>query len=112
MSAIAQRFGCSKKMVFGAIHLYKKTRNFETPARKPRPRKTTPADDRHICRTSKSNPFMSSHDIKAEVAEQLNVEVSARTIRRRLQEAGLRGCIAQKKPHVSKKKYYEAVTIC
>uniref|UniRef100_A0A0K8WHZ5 Transposase Tc1-like domain-containing protein n=1 Tax=Bactrocera latifrons TaxID=174628 RepID=A0A0K8WHZ5_BACLA len=86
-----------KKMVFGAIHLYKKTKKFETPIRKSRPRKTTPPEDRIICRTSKNHPFMTSRKIKAEVGQEVNVEISARTIRRRLQESGLRVCLAAKK---------------
>ena len=91
MSAIAQKFACSKKMVFGAIHLYNKTKEFETPARKPRARKTTLAEDRIICRASKRNPFLSSREIRAEIGLQINAEISTRTIRRRLQDSGLRG---------------------
>ena len=89
-------------MNFGAIHLYNKTNEFETPTRKPRARNTTLAEDRIICRASKRHPFLSSREIRAEIGLQINAEISTRTIRRRLQDSGLRGCIAQKKPHVSK----------
>ena len=63
MSAIAQKFSCSKKVLFGTIHLYNKTKKFETPARKSRARKHTTAGDRIICRTSKRNPLLSSRSI-------------------------------------------------
>ena len=57
MSSIAKRFSCSKKMVFGAIQVFKRTGSFETPKRKPIERKTTPKEDRLICRISKADPF-------------------------------------------------------
>lgn len=103
MSAIAKRFCCSKKMVFGAIQLFKRTGSFENRKRMPMPRKTSPYDDRIICRTSKANPFLTSTKINELVAPQITQNISARTVRRRLQEAGLHGCIARKKPHVSTK---------
>ena len=52
---------------------------------------------------SKKYPFLTSNEIKTKIEEQYHVVVSAPTIRRRLQEAGLRGCIAKNKPLVSKR---------
>lgn len=89
-------------MVHNAILHYGSNGSAENKERKCRPKKTTPAEDRLICRTSKANPFLSSKQIYGEISPQLTNGISTRTIRRRLLEGGLRGCIARKKPHVSK----------
>lgn len=103
MDVIAEELLCSKKMVYGAIKVYAETGSFENPKRKKRPRKTTVKEDRLICRYSRTNPFLTSQDIQHAVRSQLSTQITARTIRNRLTEAGLRGCIARKKPHVSAK---------
>ena len=54
-------FLLQKNVIFGAIHLYNKTKKFEIPAKKPKARKTNPAEDRIICRAIKRNPLLSSH---------------------------------------------------
>ena len=54
--------------------------------------------DRQIVRISKNEPFLISNEIKMKIVEQYHIVVSATTIHRRLQEAGLRGCMPKKKP--------------
>jgi len=73
---IAKIIGRSRKMVENAL---KPKNNKETRGPK---RKTTSRIDRQIVRVSKIDPFKSSINIKNE----LNLPVSARTIRRRLKE--------------------------
>lgn len=69
----------------------------------PRAWKTTPKEDQIIHRTSAKDPFKSSSAIKNELSSEYGIIVSSWTIRRRLNEKKLRGCIAQRKLLVSKK---------
>lgn len=90
---IARIIGRSKKIVENAL---KPKKNKETRGVK---RKTTPQTDRQIARVSKLNPFKSSTAIKKE----LSLEISARTIRRRLEEYNLHGRAARKVPLLTSK---------
>ena len=56
--------------------------------------KTTMRDDNRITLLAKRKPFSSSREIK----EELNLSVSSRTIRRRLNQSGLKSSYAKKKP--------------
>lgn len=51
----------------------------EHPARKPRARKTTSAENRIICRTSWKHTFLFSREIKAEIGQNLMSEIYTRT---------------------------------
>lgn len=62
-------------------------------------RKTTLQEDRMIVRAAKSDPFMSSRDIKMD----LELGISTRTIRRRLQDCNLKARVARKVPLLSKR---------
>ena len=64
-----------------------------------RPRKTTTRENRLICREVKSNSATSSRQIK----ESLSLDVSSRTIRRRLNEEGIHSYFAKKKPLISER---------
>lgn len=105
MRAIAGTLGVSKTMVFQAIKAYGKTGTCENHKRQIRGRKTTQIEDRQIVHLSKKNPFLSSMEILRQVQPQITCQISSATVRRRLLEAGLRGCIAKRKPLVSKKKH-------
>ena len=52
-----------------------------------------------------NNLFTSSSKIKNEIASDFGIDILSRTIRRRLNEKNLCGCLAQCKPLVSNKKY-------
>ena len=99
MSAIAP-----KKLILGEIHLYNKTKKFETPTGKPGTRKTTPAEDRTIFWSSKRNTFLSSRGINVEIGQNVTSEISTRKIRKHLQKSGLCGCSVQKKNRLPQKK--------
>lgn len=90
---IAKIIGCSKKMVENALKYNKK---IETRGNK---RQTTSQTDRQIARAAKLDPFMTSVQLKRD----LQLQISARTIRRRLQEAHLHGRVARKVPLLTSK---------
>lgn len=64
---------------------------------------TSAREDRKMALLSKRDPFLSSIEIQRLMQGQHDCVTSARTVRRRLQQFNLRGCIAKRKPLVSKK---------
>ena len=54
-----------------------------------RPRKTTPRTDNTIFRDSQKDPWKSCRRIKTDLQENYNINISAKTISRRLNEKGL-----------------------
>lgn len=75
---------------------YGQVENIEGRGRK---RKTTVRYDKLIIREAKKKPTVSSR----EIAETLNLSVSTKTIRRRLNESGLLSRLQRKKPFISEK---------
>ena len=57
-----------------------------------RKRKTSKREDSVVVRKSKSNRFKTAPQIKAEMQIEHGVNISVSTTRRRLREAGLKGC--------------------
>ena len=72
-----------------------------------RQRKTTEREDRRIHRLSEENRHKTAVDIHSELAQELTKPISVRTVKRRLNEFGLMGRIARKKPFISKKNQKE-----
>ncbi|KAK6748551.1 hypothetical protein RB195_001278 [Necator americanus] len=68
-----------------------------------RSRMTTRVIDRNILRMSRANPSLTASDIQSELAIANQQIPSVRTVRRRLQDAGLNGRRPAKKPLISKK---------
>lgn len=101
MAAIAKDLAVSKSMVYNAIRVYTSTGSIQNPPRSNPPRKTTQQDDRAMARISKKMPFSTASDVLRELEPDLQQSISVRTVRRRLNEFGLRGCIARRKPLVS-----------
>lgn len=99
---VTQILGFSRGKVRNAIQYYRNKQTFEDSPRK-KQRKTTPAEDRIMTRLSKSDPFMTSVQIRAQMETDFNVKISSQTVRRRLKENNLNGRIARRKPNVSKK---------
>lgn len=91
----------SRCFVYNALKHCEKYSTMEKVKRQLRPRKTTSAQDRIIHRTSASDPFLTAKRIKNMLKESHNIEVSERTLRRRLNEFGLRGCVSRKVPLIS-----------
>jgi len=63
-----------------------------------RPLSTTPRENRVLTRLSLNNRRATSRNLKREFEDATGTSISPRTVRRRLQKSGLRGCIAAKKP--------------
>ena len=63
-----------------------------------RPASTTPRQDRLLSHLSLSDRRATSKILKRELVDATGVDVTTRTVRRRLQKAGLRGCVAARKP--------------
>lgn len=103
VTEIADLFNCSRKMVCNALRHIQRYGSCKNVKMAPRARKTTHKEDSLIYRASVASPFKTSNMIQRDVSREFGINVSARTIRRRLNEKNLRGCIAQHKPLVSKK---------
>lgn len=88
---------------------YKETRSLENHAGKGRKRCTTASDDRRIKRLCLRDGRKSPGCIQDEMA-QCNVKLSARTIRRRLQEFGLKSRLPRKKPLLPLKERLKSMT--
>ena len=59
---------------------------------------TTPRQDRLLTHLSLLNRKATSRIIKRDFEDVTNVDISTRTVRRRLLKSGLRGCVAARKP--------------
>lgn len=96
MSQIAKLMDCSKK-IFQRFFMQVKS---ETSVRK---RETTTRFDQRLIRKSQCYPFRSSEELKNDLC----APVTSRTIRNRLQEAGLKARNPRKVPLLSKQKIYK-----
>lgn len=100
MRQTAKDLGVSLKMVFGAVSKYTNASSFDNIPKKERCRMTSAREDRKMALLSKRDPFLSSIEIQRLMQGQHDCVTSARTVRRRLQQFNLRGCIAKRKPLV------------
>ncbi|CAK9815958.1 Transposable element Tcb2 transposase [Anthophora plagiata] len=66
-----------------------------------RPRKTTPKMYRRIHQLSEKDRFRSANNIAVEINYENDTQISARTVKRRLEDFNLRGRKPQKKPLLS-----------
>ena len=92
-SYIARRVQCKRHTVAHVLLRYGATGTPGSGSRSGRPRATTENDDIDIALTARVERFTTPRRIK----RQLQLDVSTRTIDRRLQEAGLFGRVAQHK---------------
>lgn len=100
---VAEQFGVSHTTV-GRI--YRKFLHSNSVERKPgsgRTRKSTEREDRAMIRVVKNDPRKTAVDVTRYAAEQLQLKLSSRTVRRRLCEANLFAHRPAKKPLISTK---------
>jgi transposase len=89
---IASSIPCNINTAYHWIDVYNKTSDVNDEHRSGRKRKTTESQDELIVSAAVENPFVTPRQI----IKENDLEVSARTARRRLNEIGLRGRVAAK----------------
>ena len=98
---IARKMECSRKGVQTTIKKYKETKSFKYRKGQGRKKSSTAKEKRSLKRASLADWRKSFSELAAEIREGANKNISARTVRKRLLEAGLKGCNARKKPYLS-----------
>lgn len=98
---ISKTVKCSRRSVQYAIERFSATGSHSNRHRTGRKRITTDREDRNLVRESLKNRKKTSSDLSAEWSVEIKKTISSRTTRRRLQDAGLKGCKARKKPWLS-----------
>jgi transposase len=94
MSQLASKFKVSKHAVHDIVH---KKKEFGTIADRPRsgrPKITSTADDRALCRMARANPRLSAPELQ----RLWLAKASVSTVKARLRSNGLHGYIARRKP--------------
>lgn len=109
VSEIAKILNISWSTVKYVINTWKSTGTVSYKSRCGRPRKTTTRTDRKIVNTVLKDRRISLPKLGSKLRNELKINVSDFTIRRRLKEAKLNGRVAKKKPfltkrHISKRK--------
>lgn len=89
----------SRDAVSRAIQAYRDEGRLGDAQRSGRSRSTTEEEDLKIIAAVVEDPFQSAKEIR----EALQLNVSAKTVQRRLHEAGVRSCVAAQKPHLTEK---------
>ena len=100
---IAAKVGCFQHSVSHTIRRAQETGNTKDRSKSGRPQKTTPQVDRVIHRLSEKDRRLTAEDIQGELATFHDVNVSTRTIRRRLCDVGLNERIARKVPYLTER---------
>lgn len=99
---IAKLLKVSYSAVKSTVDRYKQGLGIKSRKRVGRPRKTNAKQDKQIVLKSKRNRFKTARDIRSDLIDSNNIEVSVSTIQRRLRSAGLNGRVATKKPLLRK----------
>lgn len=107
--AIAARLRLVQSTVSRNLAFMKKSGTFTRPKRPGRPKSTSVATDRAIVRHATRTPTASSTAIRASIPAP---SPSARTIRRRLYDAGLKSYRPAKKPALSQKNIRDRIAFC
>lgn len=88
---IAQKYNVSKSSVHKIYKKYLEHGRVDNLCGRGRKRNTSAYEDGRIVRVSRRNPTITSRNI----VEQLRLNVSSRTVRRRLKEVGLKNFVAK-----------------
>ena len=97
-AAVAKKFDVSKNAVVRIMKKFNDTGSVENKRGRGRKRKLTTRDDSMILREVKKNPQITVRSIK----ENLNLNVSDRTVIRRIKEKGFGSYFMKRKPCLSK----------
>ena len=82
---------------------HKDTGLVERKARSGRPRKSTQRENRHLKVLSLADRFKTARELHSQWETDSGVHLSRRSVRRRLLNAGLRRCVAVRKPFISQR---------
>lgn len=93
-----KKLGISYHAAYNAVKRFSETGKNSDRERIGRPKKTTAKEDRKIVMTSKRNRRLTAPEIAADINCGRLEKISVSTVKRRLLDAGFRGCIAVKKP--------------
>ena len=91
-----------REMVRDIIKKYKRTKCIGNLFDRGRKEKTTTTTDQTIQRILKKNRRTSFEKVAAEIKKQLDISLSARSVRNRAHEIGMFGRVATKKPYINK----------
>lgn len=100
---ISKLVKCSRCAVQSAIKRFTETGSHVNKSRTGRKR-VTERQDKKLIRDSVRDRKKTSSELAAALSEEVGQPISARTARRRLAEAGLKGCKVRKKPWLSDNK--------
>ena len=98
LGVIASKVKCSRSCVSKTLARLKETESLKDRKRSGRPRISSSREDRALARISLHDRRLTSSHLKREWQETSGVQCSARTVRRRLDEVGLHGRVARRKP--------------
>lgn len=107
ISAIARTIKCVRSTVRATIQRHQETGSYANRPKSGRKPITTQRQDRILHRLALRNRQHSSKDLVSELSQRHGVTVSARTVRRRLLQYGLRGCKARRKPRLSQEQKHK-----
>lgn len=108
---ISKKLRISLCAIHKAVKRHEELGSFASRKRSGRPRVTTPQDDRAMMRVVKQSPKASSVQVLIRLPR-TSQNVSTRTIRRRLFDAGLKSYTPAKKPRLSPKNVADRVAFC
>ena len=100
-SAISRRMGVSRQAIITLIKKHRVSGSVKDKRGRGRKRATTVRQDRKLIRKSLQNRRLTARQLGVDLAADGTL-VCTQTVRNRLREAGLRGCVAAKKPLLSK----------
>lgn len=99
---IAGSVGRSRSTVQSVVKNYKKNQSFNGASGRGRKSVLSEHMKRKIERLVKTDPKIGAPKITAQLKKELNIQVSPQTVRNFLHSKGYKGCIARKKPFLSK----------
>ena len=103
LKSIAKRLRIGRRTVQEILKKYAETGDVQDRLGRGRKKKTSSREDRQIIQASIKDRRLSSTEIAREMKEEIGLDLSSRTIRRRLLDAGLKSCRAEKKSLLSEK---------
>lgn len=99
VTSIAKKFGINHSVISRIISRFRSSGSLAPINKGGRPRKTSKRDDNSIIRLIKKDPFTSARSVR----NQLQLNLSVRSIQRRAVEGGLKTYRSAKKPFISVK---------